>query len=208
MNTLHLSGVSFGYPGHTVITETTQHWQAGLVWLHGQNGSGKSSVLKTLAGAQPALSGQLILNGMTEKTDPVAYRQQLFYVGSDDYALPWLSAQQWARFCAEMFPSFCMAEWQNQLTQFGIAGSVSQQLSALSLGTRRKHVYALAFACHPALLLLDEPYNGVDQSSCDVLDTAIITARQAGSIVVMASHQPRPALQADLHLHCQSGQMR
>jgi ABC-type cobalamin/Fe3+-siderophores transport system ATPase subunit len=85
MNTLHLSGVSFGYPGHTVITETTQHWQAGLVWLHGQNGSGKSSVLKTLAGAQPALSGQLILNGMTEKTDPVAYRQQLFYVGSDDY---------------------------------------------------------------------------------------------------------------------------
>ncbi|GGY17462.1 ABC transporter ATP-binding protein [Paludibacterium paludis] len=189
MSRLELVGLSIAYPEKRILDCAHLTFEAGLVWLTGENGSGKSSALRTLAGALPGYRGTLRLNGVEEASHPAAYRRQLFFCDSDEVPLPWLVPSQWARLAAEVLPAFDEAAWRAGLDAFRLTGTERQPLDELSLGTGRKHFLALSFASGARLLLFDEPYNALDDLACEVLEAGMARALERGALVIVASHR-------------------
>ncbi|UTH76274.1 ATP-binding cassette domain-containing protein [Chromobacterium sp. IIBBL 290-4] len=197
MNTLILRQVGIAYPGRVIAENLSLQLEPGIHQLRGRNGSGKSSLLRTLAGAQAGYVGNVSLNGIAERTQPVDYRRQLCFSGSEDLPLPWLTPAQFQHMAAQLFPDFDMARWLKLLRDFAVEAMAEQPMSHLSLGSRHKFQHALALASQTALLLFDEPFNALDQASLRVLETEMLEAKRRGAIVLFTSHQAQIALPTD-----------
>ena len=207
MNTLVLRQVGIAYPCRVIAENLSLRLESGIHQLRGRNGSGKSSLLRALAGALADYAGELTLNGIAERAQPVDYRRQLFFSASEDLPLPWLSPAQFQQMSAQLFPRFDTAKWRKLLRDFAVEAMAEQPMSHLSLGSRHKFQHALALASQTALLLFDEPFNALDQASLGILEKEMQEAKQRGAIVLFTSHQPQISLQTDSEWEISEGRI-
>jgi ABC-2 type transport system ATP-binding protein len=182
------------------------HLAPGLTWLRGRNGRGKTTLLKLLGGALSPASGSIRLDGLDSRRDALAYRRHSSYCGGEAPALDWLTAGEWLDLHLSLYPDADLAALQTHLDLFGIATVAAQPVSGLSLGQYKKLQLALALALPVRLLLIDEPFNGLDVQAVDVLQDVLAqrtsASEEAGaSCIVLTSHLPlrvAPTLTLDL----------
>lgn len=168
------------------------HWRAdigpGLTLLHGDTGSGKSAVLRVLAGEAPALGGQLTLGPATLPGAQAAWRQQRFYMDPATRDFDTLTVQacvQQLRAAAGGWPE---PHWQALAEAFSLTPHLHKGMHMLSTGSRRKVFLSCALASQQALILLDEPTAALDAASIRALKDALHALAQAPQrIVIVAS---------------------
>lgn len=196
---LALEGVSAGYDGRPALTDVTMSVPHGAqVAIVGPNGAGKSTLFKALVGLLPVKSGRVLLHGRAPggQTDPIAYvpqREEIdwgFPVTVHDVVmmgrygrLGWLRRPREAD---REVVARCLEE-------LGIADLERRAIGELSGGQQQRVFLARALAQEPHVLLLDEPFTGVDVSAREALLTLLARLRERSITVLVSTHDMETA---------------
>lgn len=153
-----------------------------LIAIHGANGSGKSTLLRIIAGITAPTRGRVAWTGGTPGTRPriglLAHANHLFdeLTALENVALAARLARRDEAVAIDL------------LGRLGIAPSAARTIGGLSAGTRRRVGLARVLATQPDVLLVDEPFAGLDRSAADLVGRILAETRDDGRMVVIATH--------------------
>jgi manganese/iron transport system ATP-binding protein len=188
---LVLSRATVAYEREPVVEGVDGEVAAGQsVALIGPNGAGKSTLIRAVLGLVPLTSGTIQVLGRA----PQAARRQVAYVPQADtldaeFPVSALQVVLMGRYPRVRRPGAADRQAANRaLAEVGLAERASARFGTLSGGQRQRVLLARAIAQEPRLLLLDEPFNGVDALSQDLLLAALGRLRATGAAAVMATH--------------------
>ena len=157
--------------------------------LTGANGSGKTSLLRLLAGLIRPAAGRLAWGVSPVEHDPAAHRARLHYVGHQDGVKPGLTPRETLAFWAAL-RGCKLPRLDAALAAFALVQVADWPCRWLSAGQRRRLALARLCASEAALWLLDEPFSALDQENRTRLEEVIAAHRAAGGRVVVATHIP------------------
>ena len=161
----------------------------GALVLTGANGSGKTSLLRLLAGLIPPAAGRLVWGSAPIEHDPTAHRARLHYLGHQDGVKPDLTPRETLAFWAAL-RGFRTPRLDEALGAFALAPVADWPCRWLSAGQRRRLALARLCATAAPLWLLDEPISALDQDNQTRLEEVIVAHRADGGRVVVATHMP------------------
>jgi heme exporter protein A len=160
-----------------------------VVALLGPNGAGKTTLLRILALLVRPSAGRLELFGTDARTAPPALRRRIGYVGHESACYADLSAAENLAFYARVFD---VPEPQRRvgelLTWAGLEHAASRPVRTYSRGMTQRLALARAFLHAPDLLLLDEPWSGLDPQAAEALQARLAALRAAGVAIVLTTH--------------------
>ncbi|MBR6071554.1 MAG: ABC transporter ATP-binding protein [Acholeplasmatales bacterium] len=156
----------------------------------GPNGAGKSTTLKCVVGIHSYDSGEIYLNGKTLKDDPIGYKKMLAYVPDNPDIYEHLTGIQYLDFIANVFG---MGEEKNELIHkysalFGIEDKLANPVKSYSHGMRQKLQIISALIHNPKLLVLDEPFVGLDPKATFDLKEVMKELCAQGTMIFFSSH--------------------
>jgi len=162
----------------------------GALALVGRNGAGKSTTLRVLAGVLPASGGKVVVDGVDVRRDLTAAKRVTGYCpdvgGLVPRATPWEHLQLAARL-RRMGPSWTVRA-HDLLARFDLDDVAHRVTASFSHGMGRRMSVVLAVFHSPGVLLLDEPFDGVDPLGVDATMEVIGELREAGSAVLVSTH--------------------
>jgi heme exporter protein A len=156
--------------------------------LSGTNGSGKSSLLRVMAGLLRPAAGRIFHSGAEIRDDPDAHRADLHYVGHQDAIKPALSVAENVTFWAALHGKRNDEAVQAALLAFDLRDLADLPGRLLSSGQRRRANLARLAATPAGLWLLDEPSVGLDAASTQSLEDLIAAHRKTGGMTVVSTH--------------------
>jgi ABC-2 type transport system ATP-binding protein len=168
------------------------------VALVGRNGAGKSTTMRVLAGVLPATGGSVRLAGVDARRHPERCRSLVGYCpdvgGLIPRATPWEHFGLAARL--RRMPPGWASRAADLLERFDLAAAADRVVAGFSHGMGRRLSVALAAFAEPALLLLDEPFDGVDPLGTEATLDVVAAARERGAAVVVSTHLLELAVEA------------
>lgn len=173
--------------GRRVIDQVSLDCDAGeIAILRGHNGAGKSTLLAIIAGLMEPDRGGIEIRGVSMSTRPVEARRYLGYVPEKANPPGHMTGD-------ELFGLVCRLKGADPLPHsirdaLAIDAIANGRIERLSLGERRRVCLATALIGDPILLVLDEPTNGLDTQGVDTLASLLQARRDAGSAVLIATH--------------------
>jgi ABC-type multidrug transport system ATPase subunit len=166
----------------------------------GANGAGKSSLLRILAGLSRPSGGSFraLAEGTTSDAGPGLSRQVLRsavgYVGHAALVYDELTARENLVFAARLHGrTFARADIDRLLDEQGLLDVAERRAGTFSRGMLQRLSIARAIAHAPGLLLLDEPFTGLDEHSADRLEERLAAQRDAGRTLLLVTHDPERA---------------
>jgi ABC-2 type transport system ATP-binding protein len=179
------------------------------VALVGRNGAGKSTTLRVLAGVLPPTSGRVVVDGVDVAADPERARFGVGYCPDVGGLIPRATAWEHLQLAARLRG---MTDWEQRaadlLDRFELADSADRITAGFSHGMGRRMSVVLAAFHSPAVLLLDEPFDGVDPLGVEATLSLIREAQLAGAAVLVSTHLLDLAVQAcDEAVVLRQGQM-
>ena len=161
----------------------------GALVLTGANGSGKTSLLRLLAGLILPAAGRLVWGSAPIEHDPAAHRARLHYLGHQDGVKPDLTPRETLAFWAAL--RGCRTPRLDEaLGAFALAPVADWPCRWLSAGQRRRLALARLCATTAPLWLLDEPISALDHENQVRLEEVIAAHRAAGGRIVVTTHMP------------------
>jgi heme exporter protein A len=183
--TLEASGLSCGRGGMALTRELTFAARPGqCLLLRGPNGTGKTTLLLTLAGIVPPLGGSFALVGADPDSGP-----QLHYCGHRNAIKPRLSVLENLTFWAAVNGATGIAE-QEALDTVGLGHLAHLDAGYLSAGQSRRLALARLLVTSRPLWLLDEPTAALDTEGHDLVTRLLDRHLDAGGMVIAATHDP------------------
>jgi ABC-2 type transport system ATP-binding protein len=171
---------------------------ATSVALVGRNGAGKSTTLRVLAGVLPPTAGEVHVAGIDAVAHPEQARARVGYCpdvgGLIPRATPWEHLQLAAKLRG--LPAGWEERAMDLLDRFDLTSAADRITAGFSHGMGRRMSVLLAAFHEPAVLLLDEPFDGVDPLGVDATLGTIAELRLAGSAVVVSTHLLELAVEA------------
>lgn len=172
---LQVQGMGFAYPGQPpLFSGLSFSLPAGLARVDGD--SGKTTLLRLLAGELAAGNGRVLLNGQPLDTRTADGRRQVCHLDPRDPAWDAMTPDQVMARARQRHPALDEAAWQRHVAGFDLGPHRGKTLHMLSTGSRRKVTLAVALAAGAALTLLDEPTAGLDQPARAWLAQALTDA--------------------------------
>jgi ABC-2 type transport system ATP-binding protein len=155
----------------------------------GRNGAGKSTTIKMLLGMTHPTSGMGTVLGRSigDARANTEMRREVAYVGEDKQLYGYMTVEQMIHFTKSFYRDWQPEVEQRLLRQYQLPPR--RKIKALSKGMRTKLALLLAFSRRPALLILDEPSEGLDPVAIEELLQALVTAAGDGTTVFFSSHQ-------------------
>lgn len=166
---LACEGLGASYEGREIFHSLDCAFPTGVHALRGMNGIGKSTLLRLLAGAQPADAGRVWIDGIDLMQAPEDAKRRLSYVPDESPIYPFMTGEELLHFVAAVKRTGIDATVDGLIGAFDLARHLRTRFDAMSLGTRKKMMLCAAWIGAPRVLLLDEPSNGLDLASRDHL---------------------------------------
>jgi ABC-2 type transport system ATP-binding protein len=190
---LELRNVSKRFSGITAVDSVSFSARAGEVTGYlGPNGSGKSTTMKLITGLIGPTSGQILFRGQLIQQDLIAYKHHMGYVPEEPHLYTHLSGAEYLTMVAQLrnLPGKLTAHRIDGLLQlFSLHDDRHASISGYSKGMRQKVLLAAALMHNPDLLLLDEPFSGLDVGSALILRSLIQELAKRGKAVLFSSHE-------------------
>ena len=190
---LELRNVSKRFSGIPAVDDVSFCARPGEVTGYlGPNGSGKSTTMKMITGLIEMSAGHIFFEGKPIQDDLTAYKRHMGYVPEEPYLYTHLSGSEYLTMVAQLrdLPAKQSSHRiDGMLRLFSLHGDRDASISGYSKGMRQKVLLIAALMHNPQLILLDEPFSGLDVASSLVLRSLIQELAARGKVVLFSSHE-------------------
>jgi ABC-2 type transport system ATP-binding protein len=158
----------------------------------GPNGSGKSTTVNMVVGLLPPGAGDIYLDGKRQSEDPVAYKSRVGYVPEEPFLYTHLTAQEYLTLVGRLreIPDDTLQKKSLELLKlFLLYDSRYSTMAAFSKGMRQRVLLAAALMHNPDLLVLDEPFSGLDVNAALLFQSLIGMFAASGRMVLFSTHR-------------------
>jgi len=190
---LELRNVSKRFSGIVAVDSVSFSARPGEVTGYlGPNGSGKSTTMKMITGLIEMSSGAILFDGQPIQRDLIAYKRRMGYVPEEPHLYGHLSGLEYLVMVGQLrnLPDKRLADRIDALLRLlSLHGDRHAPISAYSKGMRQKVLLSAALLHNPDLLLLDEPFSGLDVPTGLVLRSLIQELARRGKVILFSSHE-------------------
>jgi ABC-2 type transport system ATP-binding protein len=190
---LELRRVSKHFSGIPAVDDVSFVARPGEVTGYlGPNGSGKSTTMKMITGLIERTYGEILFAGKPIEDDLISYKRRMGYVPEEPYLYNHLSGAEYLTMVAQLrdLPARETSERIDGLLRLlSLFDDRHASISGYSKGMRQKILIAAALMHNPDLVLLDEPFSGLDVGSALVLRSLIQELARRGKVVLFSSHE-------------------
>jgi heme exporter protein A len=161
---------------------------ASITLLEGPNGAGKSTLLSVIGTLLRPTSGSVAY--LPLGADRERARAHIGWVSHESRCYAELTARQNVDLAARLYGVDAAEVWPRIAARLGAEPFADRSVSTLSRGQRQRIALARALVHRPSVLLLDEPWSGLDTAGAEQLDALLCEERDRGTIVIAVSHEP------------------
>lgn len=156
----------------------------------GHNGAGKTTTLKSVVGILPFDEGKITLDGISIQDDPIACKKKIAYIPDNPDLYEYMSARQYINFVADIFG--CgkdrFARIEEYAAQFEIQDVLDQPIASFSHGMKQKVALIAAWVHQPSLIIMDEPFVGLDPKAAHILKQMMRQHCDNGGCIFFSTH--------------------
>ena len=189
---LKINHFSKTYGDKKAVDDLTLHIHAGEVYgFIGHNGAGKTTTLKSVAGILQFDGGEILMDGVSIKTDPLACKKKMAYIPDNPDLYDFMTGIQYLNFVADIFgvPTQERTQRINQLAEaFELTASLNQSIGSYSHGMKQKLAIISAWLHQPELILMDEPFVGLDPKASHILKEMMRDVCSRGGAIFFSTH--------------------
>lgn len=184
--TKHYKGSSKG------VTDLSLHVAPGDLYAFiGHNGAGKTTTLKAITGIHDFDKGEIIINGIDLRADPLACKRAFAYIPDNPDLYEYLTGIQYLNFIADVF-EVSAQERNERIAKYAdayeLTASLGDLISSYSHGMKQKLAIISALVHQPKLLILDEPFVGLDPKAAMVTKKLMRELCESGGAVFFSTH--------------------
>ena len=180
-------GIVHRFGSSTVLRGVEASFREGSISvLEGANGAGKSTLLGILGGLIRPSSG--IVECLPMRQEPPDLRAQFGWVGHESFSYRDLTGRENVELTAKLYSKG--GTWEQVSERVGATALETRRLGTLSRGQKQRIALGRALVHNPDVLLLDEPFSGLDVEGTALLERVLREERSRGTIVIAVSHDP------------------
>ena len=176
---------------HAVVDLSLDICAGDIFGFIGHNGAGKTTTLKAVSGILDFEAGEIRIDGHSIQKEPMWCKERMAYLPDNPDLYEYLTGIQYLNFIGDVYrvPGKVRTERIGELSeQFGITRSLGDLISTYSHGMKQKLALISAFLHKPRLLLLDEPFVGLDPEASVVLKENMHALCREGSAIFFSTH--------------------
>lgn len=186
---VNIENLEFSYPKHQVFKGIDLKLEEGKIYgLLGQNGVGKTTLLKIISGLLKSNGGKCTVDGWNPFERQPEFLKELFYV-PEDFVGPDEAVEVFAKHLGVFYPNFDLDRFFRMMAVFEV--NPADKFTKMSYGQAKKSIISVALALRTKLLLMDEPSNGLDIPSKSQLRRVIAQCADDSSTIIISTHQVR-----------------
>lgn len=180
--------ISKAYHGHTVLQDISVTFEQGMIHgIIGRNGSGKTQLFKTIAGYVTPDSGAVTVWGKAIGKG-CTHPGGLGILIETPGFLPDYTGLFNLQMLAAMNTNLTLTDLRKTMTAVGLQNAMNRKVNHYSLGMRQRLGIAQAIMGNPKLIILDEPFNGLDHAGVREIRQLIMDCKAHGKTILLASH--------------------
>lgn len=189
---LEIQHLTKRYGSKVAVDDLTLHIRPGeICGFIGHNGAGKTTTIKACCGILPFDSGEILVGGVSVRKDPIACKRQLAYLPDNPDLYDFMTGVKYLNFIGDVF-GVSQAERRERIGRYGemfeLTQDLGQPISAYSHGMKQKLAIISALLHQPKLLILDEPFVGLDPKATHLLKGVMGELCQAGGAIFFSTH--------------------
>ena len=180
------------YGEKRAVDDLNLHIAPGEIYgFIGHNGAGKTTTLKSVAGILPFDEGEITIGGLSMKRDPLICKRQMAYIPDNPDLYDFMTGIQFLNFIADIFavPADVRQERIREYAgRFELTGDLAQPIAAYSHGMKQKLAIISAWLHQPKLILMDEPFVGLDPKAAHLLKGMMRELCDEGGAIFFSTH--------------------
>lgn len=180
------------YGDKKAVDDLSLHIQAGEIYgFIGHNGAGKTTTLKAAVGILQFDAGEITIGGHSIQTEPLACKRLLAYIPDNPDLYDFMSGIQYLNFIADVFGIPAAERWariEPYADAFELTGDLAQPISAYSHGMKQKLAIIAAWIHDPKLIIMDEPFVGLDPKAAHLLKGMMRELCDVGGAIFFSTH--------------------
>ncbi len=180
------------YGEKKAVDDLTLHIRQGEIYgFIGHNGAGKTTTLKSVAGIMQFDSGEILIDGTSIQKDPIGCKKKMAYIPDNPDLYEFMTGMQYLNFVGDIFaiPADRRKQRiQNLADTFELTGDLNQPISAYSHGMKQKLAIISAWIHEPKLILMDEPFVGLDPKASHILKGMMREVCNRGGAIFFSTH--------------------
>lgn len=189
---LQIQHLTKTYGDKAAVNDLSLHILPGEIYgFIGHNGAGKTTTLKSVAGILRFDSGDILVCGVSIRKDPIACKQRLAYIPDNPDLYDFMTGIQYLNFIADIF-GVDAAKRQERIQKYGdlfeLTSDLAAPISAYSHGMKQKLAIVSAWLHDPQLILMDEPFVGLDPKAAHTLKGMMREVCDAGGAIFFSTH--------------------
>ena len=178
--------------GKTAVSDLSIRVEAGDIYgFIGHNGAGKTTTIKCVVGIHEFDNGEITVNGVSVKDDPLKCKSMLAYIPDNPDLYEYLTGIQYLNFMADIFEipqEERQRRIQKEADDFEITSALGDLISSYSHGMKQKLAIIGALIHKPKLLVLDEPFVGLDPKAAVMLKNKMHELCDEGAAIFFSTH--------------------
>ena len=189
---LKIENITKIYGEKRAVDGLSLHIRVGEIFAFiGHNGAGKTTALKACCGILQCEEGEVYVDGISVRENPIACKKKLAYIPDNPDLYAFMTGAQYLDFVADIY-GVTKAERTERIQKhaqaFEIVGALSQPIATYSHGMKQKLALIAAFLHDPKLILMDEPFVGLDPKAAHILKGMMREVCNRGGAIFFSTH--------------------
>ena len=180
------------YGEKLAVDDLSLHIKKGEIFgFIGHNGAGKTTTIKAVCGIHNFEEGAIFVDGISVKENAIACKQKIAYIPDNPELYEYMTGYQYLKFVGDIFQVEAAVRWPNiqkYAELFGLWDDLAQPIASYSHGMKQKLAIISALVHKPKLLILDEPFVGLDPKAAVVLKNIMRELCEAGGAIFFSTH--------------------
>ena len=180
------------YDGYKAVDDLSLHIAPGEIYgFIGHNGAGKTTTLKSVVGILQFDDGEIFINGTSVKSDPIKCKKEIAYIPDNPDIYEFMTGIKYLNFVADIF-GVSSTDRQEKIRKyaemFDLTADLAQPIATYSHGMKQKLAIISAWIHNPKLIIMDEPFVGLDPKAAHILKGMMREVCDNGGAIFFSTH--------------------